>query len=131
MFLTPLLRDPEAGWLLVNDRTRAVLARRVVAAVDSAARRKGLLGRDTLADEALVIAPCNAIHTWFMRITIDVVYADREGRIVKCSPSVRPWRLSGTLRAFAAIELAEGTIARSGTAVGDQLRLEPQTGTQV
>lgn len=125
MFLTPLLRAPGPGWLLVNGETGTVLARQVAVAGDSATRRRGLLGRDTFADEALILAPCSAIHTWFMRLTIDVIYADREGRVVKCSPAVRPWRLSGALRGFAAIELPEGTIARSRTVVGHRLRLEP------
>ena len=50
-------------------------------AVDSATRKKGLLGREGLADGAgLVIAPTNAVHTFFMRFPIDIVFVTQAGR---------------------------------------------------
>ena len=115
VFLDPLLRDAGRPWLLADADTEAVLAHHVHAAFDSASRRNGLLGRTGLDDEALILAPCSAIHTFFMRFPIDVIFADRDGRITRCVPHVRPWRITGALRAFAAIELAAGTIARTGT----------------
>ena len=124
MFLKPLLRDPARSWTLVNGATGAVLASRVHAAVDSASRRRGLLGRAGLDDEALVIAPCNAVHTFFMQFPIDIVYADRQGTVIRCVAAVPPWRLSGSLRGFATIELAAGAIARSGTRAGQRLELK-------
>ena len=123
MFLKPLLRNPERGWTLVNDETRAVLASRVHAAVDSATRRRGLLGRTGLDDEALIIAPCNAVHTFFMRFPIDIVYTDRHGVVERCVASVPPWRLSASLRGFATIELPAGTIARTGTRKGQRVEI--------
>jgi uncharacterized protein len=123
MFLRPLLRNPARSWRLVNGDTRAVLASRVHAAVDSASRRRGLLGRTGLDDEALIIAPCNAVHTFFMRFPIDIVYTDRQGTVTRCVAAVPPWRLSGALRGFATIELPAGAIARTGTRVGQRLEL--------
>ena len=124
MFLKPLLRDPSAGWMLLNADTGAVLARRVVAAVDSETRKRGLLGRDGLDDEALIIAPCNAIHTFFMRFSIDVAFTDREGRVTRCVHAVRPWRITGALRGFATIELASGTLASTSTIAGHRVLLQ-------
>jgi hypothetical protein len=103
--------------------TGAVLARRVHAAVDSKSRRQGLLGRDGLEDEALIIAPCNAVHTFFMRFPIDVIVSARDGRVLRCVPDVRPWRITGALRGFATIELPSGTIARTGTRPGQRVEL--------
>ena len=128
MFLKPLLRNPSHPWTLVNGHTGAVLAVRVYAAVDSASRRQGLLGRTGLDDEALIIAPCNAVHTFFMRFPIDVVFAARDGRVVKVCLEVRPWRMAGAIRGFAAIELPAGAARRHAVAPGDVLRvgvLEP------
>ena len=49
--------------------------RRRRTALDSKSRRKGLLGRDTLADRhALVLAPCGSVHTFGMRFPIDVLF---------------------------------------------------------
>jgi uncharacterized membrane protein (UPF0127 family) len=123
MFLRPLLREPARPWVLVHAESQAVVARRVQAAVDSRSRRKGLLGRDGLDDEALIIAPCNAVHTFFMRFPIDVIFTDREGVITRCVADVRPWRMTGALRGFATIEVAAGTIERTRVGRGQRLEL--------
>jgi uncharacterized membrane protein (UPF0127 family) len=124
-FVTAFLRDSTSVWALVNVDSGADLAARVAVAGDSASRRRGLLGRDRLDNEALVIAPCAAVHTCFMRFPIDVLFVDRDGRIVKCVPDVRPWRIAAALRAFATIEMAAGTIARTGTTRGHRVALRP------
>ncbi|MBP7569570.1 MAG: DUF192 domain-containing protein [Acidobacteria bacterium] len=110
------------------NRTRGtVVGEEVEAAFDSAARKRGLLGREGLpAGVAMVIAPCGAVHTWFMRFSIDVVFAARDGRVLKVRPNVAPWRLAVGLRAFAAIEGAVGMIERSGTQTGDVLAVLPR-----
>ena len=98
------------------------MARDLRMAFDSATRRKGLLGRDSLpAGEGLVIAPCNAVHTWFMRFAIDVAFVSRQGKILKIRHAVPPWRLTGSLRAHAVIELPAGTLAQTETRPGDPL----------
>ena len=127
MFLSPLLREPNRPWVLEDTTAGAVLASSVEAAVDSTSRRRGLLGRTGLDDAALVIAPCNAVHTLFMRFPIDVVFVDRAGRVLRIAASVPAWRMTASWRAFATIELAAGTVARIGTAVGHTLHLRCAT----
>jgi uncharacterized membrane protein (UPF0127 family) len=91
-------------------------------AFDSASRKRGLLGRDGLPPaHALVIAPCSGVHTFRMRFPIDVIYAARDGRVVKLRPDLRPGRISLAVSAFATIEMAAGAIARTGLRVGDRL----------
>ena len=122
MFLAPLLRK-SAGTLSLRDARRgAVLACRVETAFDSTTRRRGLLGRESLeSGSVLVIAPCNAIHTFSMRFPIDVAFATREGRIVKVLADLRPWRIGVAWRAYAVLEFPAGTLARAGTQPGDDL----------
>ncbi len=128
MFLKPLLGKSDVPCRLVNQRNRRVVAETVFTAFDSASRRKGLLGRDGLAaGTALIIAPTNAIHTWFMRFDIDVAFVAKDGHVVKVSHRLRPWRLFAALRGYAAIELPPGALASSETASGDTLALEPVT----
>jgi uncharacterized membrane protein (UPF0127 family) len=94
-------------------------------AADSTARRRGLLGRGGLDDgTALVLAPCSAIHTWFMRFPIDVVFVTRAGEVVAVRSGVRPWRIAVSPGAFAAIEVRAGAAARGGIRPGDHLLLE-------
>jgi uncharacterized membrane protein (UPF0127 family) len=85
----------------------------------------GLLGRKGLGQgEGLHIVPCTSVHTWFMRFTIDVLYVDREGTVVKAVQRMKPFRYSwGGRRAHSVVELPAGTIAATGTAVGDRLTL--------
>ena len=127
-FLTPLLESAPAHFILRNERTGEPLAIHLETAFDSATRRKGLLGRTELASgAALIIAPCSAIHTFFMRFTIDVAFVSRQGIVVKACHRIRPWRMSVAIGALAAVELQEGTLARTQTVDGDRLLLETST----
>ena len=72
---------------------------------------------------ALVLAPCQAIHTWFMRFAIDVLFVRKDGTVLEVLPGVRPWRMALSLRAFAVIELAAGVAAASETRAGDRLEV--------
>ncbi len=123
-FLDPLAADP-AGYVLRDTRTGHVLATHLEVARDSRSRRRGLLGRDRLeTGHALVIAPCGAIHTWFMRFPIDVLFVAKDGRVVKCAHDVKPWRMAAALTAHAAIETPAGTLRRCGAEPGDHILLE-------
>jgi uncharacterized protein len=123
-FLDPLLRRDTGPCTLVNSRNGQVVADLLMTAFDSASRRRGLLKREGLpAGCALIIAPSNAIHTFFMRFAIDVVFVNRHGRVLKVRSAVPPWRMTGSLRAFAVVELPVGSLKTSGTLKGDRLRV--------
>ena len=123
-FLDAILTTPRAPWILRNARHEHVVAREIETAFDRKARNRGLLGRWSLADDgALILAPCNSIHTFFMRFAIDVVFVDRDGRVRRARPSLRPWRIQAAFRAFAVIEFASGALERSDTRAGDRLYL--------
>jgi uncharacterized protein len=111
---------------IVNLTRQAVLAHYVEAADHSAARRKGLLGRDVLpGGEGLWIVPCESVHTFFMKFPIDLVYLDRNKKVKKVRSSVPPWRVSACLSAHSIIELASGTIKMTQTQPGDALEFSP------
>jgi hypothetical protein len=118
-FLDALLRKDGGPCVLVDAGRGSVLASRVEAAFDSKTRNKGLLGRDRIPDDqVLVIAPSNAVHTWFMRFPLDLVFVSRGGTVTKTCRGVRPWRLAGSLKAFAVIECSAGFIDRHGLQPG-------------
>ena len=121
-FVSVLAGRSAASAMIVNVNTGVPLATSVEGAFDSASRNRGLLGRDALARRhAIVIAPTNAIHTFFMRFAIDVVFAAQDGTVVALRRVVRPWRIAIAARAFCAIELEAGSIDRDSIAVGDRL----------
>src|SRR5262245_53026808 len=80
----PLLRRDARHCRLINRTRGIVLAETIEPAFDSRTRRTGLLGRDTLAEDAvLAIAPSNAVHTIGMRFPIAVLFVTRAGRVTK------------------------------------------------
>jgi uncharacterized membrane protein (UPF0127 family) len=124
-FLAPLRSGNAGGLVLRNARSGALVAARLLPALDSDTRRTGLLKHSGLeADEAMVIAPTNAIHTFFMKFAIDVAFVRRDGQIVKIRAAMPAWRMSAAWGGYAVIEMAAGSFARVSTVAGDVLRIE-------
>jgi uncharacterized membrane protein (UPF0127 family) len=110
---------------VVNCTRSTTLATQLETAATSAARNKGLLGRQSLGiGHGLWIVPCQSVHTATMRFAIDLVYLDRRLRVRKVVARVVPWRISLCLPAHSVIELPAGTIAATQTRRGDQLAFE-------
>lgn len=111
----------------VVNRTRGtVLAERCRRAESYLTRGVGLLGQASLpAGEGLWIAPCRSIHSLFMRFSFDACFLDGSYQVIHVIHQMRPWRLSRHLfRAQGVLELPAGTLATTGTAVGDMLAFE-------
>ncbi len=106
---------------VTNLTTRTLLADRARSRPELLLHRfMGLMGRSELPFGAgLHIVPCNSIHTFFMRIPIDVVFLDRELEVVEVLPAMPPWRMSRVyFGAHSVLELPAGTSLASGTAEG-------------
>jgi uncharacterized protein len=102
----------------------AVVCERCVVADRPLARMRGLLGRSGLAqDEGILLRPCSSIHTFFMRFPIDVVFCDRDLRVLSVADRVQPWRVRMQRRARVAVELAAGEASRRGVTPGARLRV--------
>jgi uncharacterized membrane protein (UPF0127 family) len=110
----------------VRNLTRdVVLANAAAVAETSQSRRTGLLKHTGLAPgEGLWIVPCESVHSFFMKFTIDVLYLDRKHKVKKVRAAMVPWRASACLTAHSVLELPAGTIARTGTQAGDQLEIK-------
>lgn len=110
-----------------NTTRQTELASRAELADSGKARNKGLLGRTGLvAGEGLWIVPCESVHTFFMKFSIDLVYIDRNKRVKKVRSNVGPWRVSACLSAHSIIELPAGTVEKTMTASGDQLEFSAE-----
>lgn len=84
-------------------------------------RLKGLIGCKPLQEgQGLLISPCQQVHTHFMAYPIDILFLDREYRVVHTIESLMPWRFSRYVRvASHVLELPAG--AAHGIHVGDRL----------
>lgn len=71
----------------------------------------GLMGESNLDKGAgLLIVPCNSVHTYFMRFPLDLVFMDRDGKVLAVKREVKPWRMTWPVwRAHSVLEVAAGT----------------------
>ncbi len=111
---------------LYHRTTGICLADNLVLANTACKRLRGLMGRKALApNEALWLRPCSSVHTFWMRFAIDVLWLDRQLRIVKIIPNLRPFRLTlPASQAVSIIELPAHSIRQHDLNVGDALRVE-------
>lgn len=87
---------------------------------------RGLLGRAGLASgEGVLLKPAGSVHTWFMRFPIDVVFLDRDMRVLKVAANVAPWRMAACRGAKSALELRAGESQRRGIEAGLKLAVAP------
>ncbi|MDD2752601.1 MAG: DUF192 domain-containing protein [Candidatus Omnitrophica bacterium] len=103
-----------------------MLAEDVSLADTSLKRLTGLLGKKELSSgKALIIRPCNSVHTFFMRFSIDVIFIDKHSQIIKAISDLRPFRLTRPyFHATSVIELPVGVIKSTSSLPGDILKLD-------
>lgn len=115
----------QAMWVrIVSVERGVVICERCELAYSPPTRLRGLLGRRCLEpDEGLMLRPAGAVHTAFMRFSIDVVFLDRGCRVIDVRPRLRPWRAAASRRSHAVLELAAGESQRRGLQLGERLDL--------
>ena len=110
---------------MVNRDRGTVLAELADVADTSSKRRTGLLKHTGLKPgEGLWIVPCESVHSFGMKFSIDVVYLDRKKKVRKIRKEMVPCRISACLTAHSVLELPVGVIEASRTEPGDQLEFE-------
>ena len=102
-----------------------VLAQEVEKAFSFFKRLKGLMFREKMDPAtAMLIDPCPQIHTCFMRFALDVLFLDKDGKVVYVMENMKPWRLSPIVRhATQTLEMPAGTL-QGRVKVGAQIRFE-------
>lgn len=110
---------------ILNRTRKTILGEHVSVAETSVRRMVGLLGKPRLdPGTGLLIVPSQAIHTVAMHFAIDVIFLDRNWRIVSLRRAMPPFRISSLhWNARCVLELPAGVIAATSTAVGDQLEI--------
>ena len=85
-------------------------------------RMQGLIGKPQLAlNQGLMLSSCNSVHTFGMKYDIDLVYVNRDKKIVKLVQGLKPNRVSFCLNAASTLELNSGVIKNLGINFGDHL----------
>jgi uncharacterized membrane protein (UPF0127 family) len=111
---------------LLHAGTGALLSSDLRTARGLAGRMRGLMGKHIMPGDGLLIEPADSIHTFFMRMPIDILFLDAGGRLLKICPSVPPWRIRLMPRgARRVLEMPAGWTAWARLTPGDTLILEP------
>jgi len=111
---------------IFNQTRKTRLADNALIADSFLKRMRGLLGKRTFTyGQALVLKPCNSLHTYFMRFAIDVIFVNKNNSVVKIVNNLKPFRLSPVcLGSKFVIELPSGMIKLTSTCLADQLILK-------
>lgn len=109
--------------VLVNATKNTVLSDRCRFANSVFKRMIGLLNRKALASgEGLLIDRCYGIHTFGMRFPLDVLFLDKDLRVMRAVAALPPFRTCIVRKAVYVLELPVGAIQRAHTEAGDQIQ---------
>ena len=89
-----------------------ILSKDILIAETLVDRLIGLMFREKLLGaDGLMLNPCRAIHTFFMRYSLDIVFLSSDNRIIKIIRDMKPWRMSWIyFRANKTLELPAGKL---------------------
>ncbi len=111
---------------VINRTRQTVLVKQGRVASTPWSRLVGLLGRRFFEPgDGLLLRGEQAIHTLGMFFPIDVVYLDRQARVLRAVRALAPLRLGPLVRgAQDVLELPVGTLVATDTREGDELVFE-------
>ncbi len=108
--------------MIYNKTGKCVLAKMPFFAERWQDRLRGMIARRFDSFDAMVFRRCNAVHTFFMSMPLDVLFVGKDGTVLKKVRHLRPWHPCAACRsAVAVIELPADTASAEA---GDQLGFE-------
>jgi len=109
---------------VINRTNRRVIVEKAKIARTFSHRLLGYLLRSKISDcEGLIFYDAPSIHTFFMRVAIDIVFVDENMKVAKIYNNCAPWRLASCASSFFVLELAAGKLATIPVRVGDELEV--------
>lgn len=110
---------------LINKTKKIVIVEKLFIANSFWPRMKGLMGKKDLAeDEGLLLVPCNSVHSMFMRFPIDLLFLDRELKIIRIIERFKPWKATPIFRdCYQVVELRSGIVVKKGVSIKDELEI--------
>ena len=110
-----------ASRMMVNGR---LVLEKIIMADTYSKRLQGLLGRKGLEEgEGMMILPCTSIHTYRMKFPIDVLFVDRDNRVIKVLRNFEPGRMGPLVLKSRFVMEAEAGVFQ-GIEKGDKLEFK-------
>ncbi|MHC1721447.1 MAG: DUF192 domain-containing protein [Clostridiaceae bacterium] len=109
--------------ILVNKKDGTVISENVIVADTFLKRLKGLMFTKELPkQDSMLLKPCNEIHMFFMNYSLDVLYLDKNMKVVHIDEQLKPGKIGKRVKeSISVIELPDGRIKDAGLKVGDIL----------
>ena len=107
----------------MNKTSNTIISENVMVADTYFKRLKGLMFTKELpCQNALHIIPCNEIHSFFMKYSIDVLYLDSKNNILAFDEEMQPGKIGKAVKdAKSVVELPSGKIKKLNIKIGQQI----------
>jgi uncharacterized membrane protein (UPF0127 family) len=105
----------------LKNQTGEVICHKMIIAKRAYDRMKGLMFSTEMPScDGFLITPCNSIHTFFMLYDLDLLFFDKNFKVVKVFYGLSPWRITWIyFRAYQVLEMKAGTLTK-GIKEGDK-----------
>jgi len=83
-----------------------------------------MLTPELRAGHGILLKPCNSVHMFFMRYALDIIFLDKDMRILRICHNLKPWHISPIVwKADSVLECPAGLAEQHGLDIGDELEL--------
>ena len=110
--------------IVINKRNNQTIAENVKLADSFYDRLMGVMFiKEMKGMDGLLLSPSNSIHNFFVRFALDVIFIDRNDKVVKVIRNFKPWRMTRIyFTATKVLELPAGKLI-DDIEVGDELEV--------
>ena len=108
-------------------KEKAVFLVKVLSAETLLERIQGLIGRKLEEDSTLLIKKCWAIHTFFMTYPIDVLFVDKDFKVLKTVENLLPFKTAICVGAYGVLEFKAGRLKHLPVKLGSPVNLINET----
>ncbi|SFE45791.1 DUF192 domain-containing protein [Trichococcus pasteurii] len=109
---------------LINAITGEVILEDLQTADTFYDRFRGLMGRPSIPENTgLMIKPCNSVHCFFMKFPIDVIFLDKEDRVVHIAGNMKPGTISPIVKRAKYVVEANAMKFTGDVMIGDKLEI--------
>ena len=107
---------------VLKENSGGIICQKMIVANRMFDRIKGLMFSTQMPDcDGFLISPCNSIHTFFMLYNLDLLFLDKDFKVVKVIYNLSPWRATWLyFKASQVVEMSAGTL-KKGLKAGDKL----------
>ncbi len=111
--------------MIFNTTKNIVIAEKYYVAKSFLVRGRGMIHRKFDAFDAMVFYKCKSIHTLFMRMTLDVIFFNKDNKVCDIKYSIKPWIffIKGKNNPDSVIEMQGNSIKKNTIEIGDILNI--------